>query len=83
MNLITTLIVGALAGWLASKMMRGGGYGLFGSMAIGVVGGFLGSFILEKAGFVAEAGPFTYLVTALLGAVVLLFVLGLFKFRKK
>lgn len=83
MNIITTLIVGALAGWLASKMMRGGGYGLFGSMAIGVVGGFLGSFILEKAGFVAEAGPAVYLLTALLGAVVLLFVLGLFNFRKK
>ena len=79
MPIITTLIVGGLAGWLASKMIRGGGYGLFGSIAIGIVGGFLGSFILEKVGFSSEGGPFTYLFTALLGAVILLFVLGLFK----
>ena len=57
-SLIIFLIIGAVAGWLAGQFMRGGGFGLLGIAA----GGLLGS-----------------LITAVVGAVVLLFVVGLIK----
>ena len=66
------IIIGGIAGWLAGKIVKGGGSGILMNIVIGVVGGFLGGFILSLLGFDVESGRkwFTFF-TALLGACLL------------
>ena len=70
------IIIGAIAGWLAGKIVKGGGSGLLMDIGIGVagalIGGFLLSFFLDTAG----GGWWFTLFTAVLGAVILLWVVG-------
>ena len=72
------IIIGGIAGWVASKIVRGGGSGILLDIVVGVIGGFLGGFILERLGFNVAGGRhwFTFF-TALLGAVILLFIVRL------
>jgi uncharacterized membrane protein YeaQ/YmgE (transglycosylase-associated protein family) len=72
------IIIGGIAGWLAGKIVKGGGQGVLLNIVVGVIGGFLGGFILSKLGFDVASGRkwFTFF-TALLGAVVLLWIVGL------
>jgi uncharacterized membrane protein YeaQ/YmgE (transglycosylase-associated protein family) len=72
------LIIGITAGWLAGQLMKGGGYGLIGDLVIGVIGAFLGGWLLGALGIVA-GGLIGSLVTATIGAVVLLFLIRLIK----
>jgi uncharacterized membrane protein YeaQ/YmgE (transglycosylase-associated protein family) len=58
--------------------MRGGGFGFVGNMAVGVVGAFIGGFLFSTLG-ITSYGFVGALVTATVGAVVLLFVVGLIK----
>jgi uncharacterized membrane protein YeaQ/YmgE (transglycosylase-associated protein family) len=47
LSLIGWLIVGAIAGWLASMFMGKGGYGLLGEIILGIIGGFVGGFLVS------------------------------------
>lgn len=78
------IIIGGIAGWLAGKIVKGGGSGILMNIVIGVVGGFLGGFLLTLLGFDVASGRkwFTFF-TALLGAVILLWVVGLVRGRSK
>ena len=76
-GLIGFLIIGLLAGWIAGKLIQGGGFGLFGNLVVGVVGAFVGGFVFQSLG-VASGGFVGSLVTAVIGAGILLFVVGLF-----
>jgi uncharacterized membrane protein YeaQ/YmgE (transglycosylase-associated protein family) len=78
MHLLFFLIIGIVAGWLAGQLMKGGGYGLFGDLVIGVIGAFLGGLLLGAIGFIAH-GLIGRLITATFGAVVLLYVVRLIK----
>lgn len=78
MNLIWLLIIGALAGWLAGHVTRGRGFGLLGDMVVGVIGAWLGGFILHVFGLYS-VGFIGSLVTALIGAVVLLTLIRVIK----
>ena len=78
MHLLWFLIIGIAAGWLAGQLMRGGGYGLIGDLVIGVIGAFLGGWLLGALGIVA-GGLIGSLVTATIGAVLLLFLIRLIK----
>jgi len=76
---ILYILIGIVAGYLAGLIMKGRGFGLVVNLIVGLVGGLLGGWLLPKIGlgFGGEiVGP---LITATLGAVVLLFVLSLFK----
>jgi len=66
------VLVGALAGWLAGFLMRGGGYGLIGDIALGLVGSLLGSVIFRALGVSAGAGLFMAVVVAFIGAVLVI-----------
>lgn len=79
MNLLWTLIIGAVAGWLAGQITKGRGFGLLVNLLVGVVGAFLGSFLLGSLGVYFGGGLIGSLLTALIGALVLLFVVGLIK----
>ncbi len=76
-GLIGYIIIGGLAGWIGSKIVKGGGSGILVDIVIGVVGALIGGFILSF--FVNTAGGgliFTFL-TALLGSVILLWIVGM------
>ena len=78
-SLIAFFIIGAVAGWLAGLLMRGGGFGLLGNIVVGIVGAFVGGFLFGLVGVSAGGGLIGSLITAVVGAAVLLFIVGLFK----
>lgn len=80
MDILTWLIVGLVAGVLASVVMGGTGYGIIGDIIIGIIGAFVGGWIFSKLGVSTPFGglPGTIFV-AFIGAVVLLFVLRLIR----
>lgn len=77
-NLIWFLVIGLAAGFLAGKIMRGKGYGLLGDLVIGVIGAFLGGWIFGLL-HISAGGLIGLLVTAFVGAVVLIWLLRLVK----
>lgn len=79
MSLLWFLIVGVVAGWLAGKLVRGGGFGLVGDLAVGVIGAFIGGFLFRALGASAGGGLIGSIVVATIGAVVLLVVVRLIK----
>lgn len=78
MHLLWFLVIGLVAGWLAGHLMKGGGYGLIGDLVLGVVGAFIGGWLLGALGLGTD-GLIGSLITATFGAVVLLFVVRLIK----
>jgi uncharacterized membrane protein YeaQ/YmgE (transglycosylase-associated protein family) len=72
------LIIGLIAGWLAGKIMKGRGFGLFGDLVIGVIGAVVGGFLFGLLGLSAS-GFIGSLITATAGAIVLLFIAGWIK----
>ncbi|WP_417537522.1 GlsB/YeaQ/YmgE family stress response membrane protein [Marinomonas sp.] len=78
MEILAFLFIGALAGWLAGQLVKGGGFGLVGNIVIGVVGSFVGGFTFQLLGLYAGSF-FGSLVTATVGAVILLYVVRLAK----
>ena len=74
-SLIVIILVGIVAGWLASTVVRGGGYGLIGDLVVGVIGAFIGDWLLPTLGIHLGTGTVALIVNATLGAIVLLIVL--------
>ena len=78
MNFLIYLIVGGIAGWLASIVMRrDGSQGIILNVIVGIIGGFLGGWLLPMVGF-GMGGWLGFLGTAFIGAVVLLLIVNLF-----
>ena len=80
MDLISWIVVGLIAGWLAGMVMRGGGYGLIGDIIVGVVGGLLGGWIatsLLHIGAGVNGINLESILVAFAGAVVLILLLRL------
>ncbi len=82
MHLLWFVIIGAIAGWLAGRFMRGHGFGLMGDIIVGIIGSFLGGFLLRATGAEIGYGVLGTLLVAFIGAVVLLFVVRLFTGRR-
>lgn len=78
-SIILFLVIGLVAGWLAGRIMKGGGFSLVGDLIVGVIGAFLGGWLFSLLGISLGGGLLGQLVTALIGAIVLLFVLRLVK----
>jgi uncharacterized membrane protein YeaQ/YmgE (transglycosylase-associated protein family) len=79
MNLIWFLLIGLIAGWLAGKVMRGGGFGVIGDIIVGVIGALLGGWLFGKLGISIGGGLLGAIITAFVGAVLLLLLLRLIK----
>ena len=74
-NVLWWLLVGLVAGFLASRVMRGGGFGLIGDIVVGLIGAFIGGWL---AGFLGIGGSSSLIVTiviAFIGACILLAIL--------
>jgi uncharacterized membrane protein YeaQ/YmgE (transglycosylase-associated protein family) len=77
-TLLIILAIGAVAGWLAGVIMKGGGFGLLGDIVIGIIGAFIGGFLFGLLG-ISAGGLAGQIITATVGAIVLIFVLRMFK----
>ena len=80
-GLIVFLLIGAIAGWLAGLIVRGFGFGLLGNIVVGIIGAFLAGWLLPTLGIsFTIVGPLvTSIVYAMIGAIVLLVIIGLIK----
>lgn len=79
MGIILWLIIGAIAGWIAGNLMRGGGFGVLGNIVVGIVGAMLGGWVFGFLGIGPEGGVIGSLITAVVGACLLLFIVSLVK----
>jgi uncharacterized membrane protein YeaQ/YmgE (transglycosylase-associated protein family) len=77
--IIITLIIGAVAGWLAGQIVRGMGFGLIGNIVVGIVGAFIAGWLFPFLRISLAGGWVGSIVHATIGAVILLFVIGLIK----
>jgi uncharacterized membrane protein YeaQ/YmgE (transglycosylase-associated protein family) len=78
-SLFTMVLGGIFSGWLAGKIVDGTGFGLIGDLVIGVIGAFIGSWLLPRIGLHLVAGTVGAIVNATLGAIVLLVVMRLIR----
>jgi uncharacterized membrane protein YeaQ/YmgE (transglycosylase-associated protein family) len=80
MDLLTWLIVGLVAGVLASLVMGGTGFGIIGDIIIGIVGAFIGGWLFRSLGVSSPMGGLAGVIfVAFIGAVVLIFILRLIR----
>jgi uncharacterized membrane protein YeaQ/YmgE (transglycosylase-associated protein family) len=78
-GLIVWLLVGAVAGWLAGTLMKGGGFGLIGDIVVGIVGAFIGGWLAGRLHINLGGGLISSILTATVGAVLLILVLRMIK----
>lgn len=81
MSWLWWIIIGALAGWLAGKIMRGTGFGFWMNILVGIGGAIIGGWVFDLLNISAGSGIFPSLITALVGAILLLWIISLFKKR--
>ncbi len=70
--LVSGVVVGLFAGWLAGFVMRGGGYGLIGDMVLGLAGSVVGGWIFRALGASAGGGLVLTVFVAFVGAVIVI-----------
>ena len=78
-SIIVWLIVGAIAGWLAGMVVKGGGFGLIGDIVVGIIGAVIAGWLLPFLGINLGSGIITAVIDAFIGAVILLVILRLIK----
>jgi uncharacterized membrane protein YeaQ/YmgE (transglycosylase-associated protein family) len=76
-NIIITIILGAIAGWLGGQLFKGSGLGLIGNIVVGIIGGYLGYWLFGKLGVRLGTGWIGVILTSAIGAVILLAILNL------
>ncbi|WP_305908739.1 GlsB/YeaQ/YmgE family stress response membrane protein [Methylomarinum sp. Ch1-1] len=77
-GLVIFLAIGAVAGWLAGILMKGGGFGLLGNIVVGIIGAVVGGFVFGLLG-ISAGGLIGSIVTATVGAALLLFIVKIIK----
>src|ERR1700689_2850817 len=76
-SLLVILVVGGVAGWLGGQVVRGPGFGLLGDLVVGVVGAFIGDWLLPRLGIHLGFGMVALIAQAAMGAIILLLILRL------
>ncbi|MFL6643427.1 MAG: GlsB/YeaQ/YmgE family stress response membrane protein [Paraburkholderia fungorum] len=76
-GIIAWLIIGAIAGWLAGVLVKGGGFGLIVDIIVGIVGAFIGGWLGGVLHISLGGGWIGSIITAVIGAVILLFLIRL------
>ena len=74
--MIYSIIIGGFAGWLAGNIMKGGGYGIFKNILLGIIGGLVGGWIFNFLGVIILNGFLGDLLEGVIGAVVILAIAG-------
>ncbi len=81
-NLLWFILIGAFAGWIAGRIMQGRGYGVFGNMIIGIFGAGIGGILSSFLGW-GSGGFLGSVVSAVIGAIILMALVGFIAKRKK
>jgi uncharacterized membrane protein YeaQ/YmgE (transglycosylase-associated protein family) len=79
MGIIIWLIVGAIAGWLAGQVVKGGGFGLIGDIIVGIIGALIAGWLLPRLGIFIGGGFIGDIINAFIGAVILLLIIKLIR----
>ncbi len=78
-ELLIVLAIGAVAGWLAGVIMKGGGFGLIVDIIIGIIGAFIGGWIFAQLGVTMSSSIINAIITSTVGAVALIAVIRIIK----
>ena len=78
-SIIVWLIVGAIAGWLAGLVVRGGGFGLLGNIVVGIIGAVVAGWLLPKLGINLGTGIIRAIINAAIGGIIVLVILSLIR----
>jgi uncharacterized membrane protein YeaQ/YmgE (transglycosylase-associated protein family) len=76
-SLLIIVVVGVAAGWLAGQIVQGTGFGIIGDLIIGIVGAFIGDWLLPQLNIHLGSGIFSAIINATIGALLLLIILRL------
>jgi uncharacterized membrane protein YeaQ/YmgE (transglycosylase-associated protein family) len=76
-SIIAWIVIGAVAGWLAGVLVKGGGFGLLGDIVVGIIGAFIGGWLAGVLHINVGGGWISTILTAAVGAIILLLVLRL------
>ncbi len=77
--ILWVILVGLIAGWATGKIMKGSGYGPLMDIALGIIGSVIGGWIMNLLGFYTSGGLISSILVAILGAVVLVALVGKLK----
>jgi uncharacterized membrane protein YeaQ/YmgE (transglycosylase-associated protein family) len=81
-SILAWLVIGAIAGWLAGILVKGGGFGLIGDIVVGIIGAFIGGWLAGVLHIHIGAGWISSIITAAIGAALLLFILRAVRMRR-
>jgi uncharacterized membrane protein YeaQ/YmgE (transglycosylase-associated protein family) len=76
-GLLVIILVGIVAGWLAGQVMQGTGFGIVGDLIVGLVGAFIGDWLLPRLNIHLGVGIVALIFNAVIGAIILLLILRL------
>jgi uncharacterized membrane protein YeaQ/YmgE (transglycosylase-associated protein family) len=79
---IVLIVIGAIAGWLAGQIMKGGGFGLIGDIIVGIIGAFIGGWLISPlvgTGTINDGFSIGSFLVSLVGAIILLAIVNLFR----
>jgi uncharacterized membrane protein YeaQ/YmgE (transglycosylase-associated protein family) len=76
-DILIWLVIGAIAGWLAGQFIRGGGFGLIGDIVVGIIGSVIAGYLLPRIGIHLGAGFIRSVISAFIGACLLLTIVRL------
>jgi uncharacterized membrane protein YeaQ/YmgE (transglycosylase-associated protein family) len=74
-SLLVIVMVGIIAGWLAGKIVDGGGFGLIGDLVMGIIGAFIGDWLLPQLNIHLGVGTIAAIANATIGAIILLVII--------
>lgn len=74
---IVWIVVGAIAGWLAGLVVRGGGFGFLANAVLGIVGAAVAGFVLPRLGFYLGGGLIGEILRSAIGAAIILVILSI------
>src|SRR5882757_6738145 len=76
-SILVILFVGLIAGWLAGQIVRGTGFGIIGDILVGIAGALVASLLFPRLGISIGTGLVREIIFSAIGAIILLFVVGL------
>jgi uncharacterized membrane protein YeaQ/YmgE (transglycosylase-associated protein family) len=79
MGILTWIVVGLIAGWLAGTVMKGGGYGILADIVLGMLGGIVGGWVFGTLGIWPGGGIIGAIIVAFVGALILVSITRLLK----
>tara|TARA_R110002072_G_scaffold302060_2_gene483611 strand:- start:36040 stop:36297 length:258 start_codon:yes stop_codon:yes gene_type:complete len=83
MSILVSVLIGAIAGWLASKLMKSSSNGTFFNIILGIIGGYVGNGIFSFLNLSIEKSWLGSTITSTIGAMLLIFIAQLILKKKK